>query len=73
MEFRIEDGVLREYSGNEVVCIIPEGVTDIERGANLKNNVNLRSLILPPSVKYLKGYQVLSDSKIESVCIFRSN
>lgn len=70
MEFRIEDGILREYSGNEEVCIIPEGVTEIEREANLKGNVNLRSLIIPPSVKYLKGYQVLSDSQIESVEIW---
>lgn len=70
MEFTIENGVLIKYSGNETECIIPEGVTDIEREANLKSNDNLRSLIIPPSVKLLKGYRVLSDSYVENVEIW---
>lgn len=56
MEFKIENGVLEEYSNEENVksLIIPEGVTKISRDVFINNRESMK-IILPKSLKKIEN------------------
>lgn len=49
-DFKIEDGVLTEYSGTATDIVIPAGVTEIDSFVFYENN-NLISLVIPAGVR----------------------
>ena len=54
-DFVIEDGVLKEYTGLNVVVDIPEGVKEIEKKA-FQNNKRIEKVIFPNTLCYIGQY-----------------
>lgn len=51
--FRIENGILVEYTGDETVVRVPRGVRVVENGA-LARLKRVEEIVLPPSVKEIR-------------------
>ena len=64
--YRIEDGVLKEYTGREDVIRIPDGIHTIGEGA-LKGCVSLKRAVLPPGLRRIMGGAFKGCRKLEEV------
>jgi hypothetical protein len=68
MEFKIVNGVLKKYTGNEKNVIIPDGVKRIGKEA-FERCENLESVTIPNGVKSIGDYAFNGCSKLSSVVI----
>ena len=70
-DFKINDGVLEDYTGNDSVITIPDGVTSIGRMAFYECN-SITSVTMPDSVTSI-GSQAFTDcTKLESITMSRN-
>lgn len=70
-DFKIEDGVLIKYEGNEKNVIIPEGVTEIGFRA-FEDCINLISLEMPETVTEIGSYAFSCCENLEEIIIPKS-
>ena len=66
-DFIIEDGVLKEYTGNSVNIIIPEGVTEI--CARCFAGLRIKSIVIPESVNKMGREAFMGCYRLHSVYI----
>lgn len=64
--YRIQNGVLEEYTGREEVISIPQGIHTIGEGA-LKGCVSLKRVALPPGLQRIMGSAFKGCRKLEEV------
>lgn len=65
-DFVIENGVLVNYAGNAEEVRVPEGITEIGRGA-FQNNKTIKKVILPDEVITIGAYAFSGCSSLESI------
>ena len=65
-DFVIENGVLVNYVGNAEEVRVPEGITEIGRGA-FQNNKTIKKVILPDEVITIGAYAFSGCSSLESI------
>ena len=65
-DFVIENGVLVNYAGNAEEVRVPEGITEIGRGA-FQNNKTIKKVILPDEVITIGAYAFAGCSSLESI------
>ena len=65
-DFVIENGVLVNYVGNAEEVRVPEGITEIGRGA-FQNNKTIKKVILPDEVITIGAYAFAGCSSLESI------
>ena len=65
--FTIKDGVLTEYSGNNPIVNVPDGVIAIDQGAFNKKKASVEKVILPGSVKKIERYAFSDCSALTTV------
>ena len=65
-DFVIENGVLVNYAGNAEEVRVPEGITEIGRGA-FQNNKIIKKVILPDEVITIGAYAFSGCSSLESI------
>lgn len=68
VNFVIEDGMLVKYKGNQSHVIIPDGVTEIGKGA-FENNTTMMSVEIPNSVIDIEEYAFYNCINLRGVCI----
>lgn len=68
-DFKIEDGILKEYIGKDTDIIIPDGVTAVYCDAFGKSNYTIKSLHLTENVKNL---ELESGNGLNSLTVFRT-
>ena len=71
-DFVIENGVLAEYVGIESEVVIPDSVVKIGIGNSVFSHANVKSVIIPKSVKSIEGCAFSSCDTLESVEIPKS-
>ncbi len=54
-DFVIKNGVLKKYTGNDAVVVVPDGVTEIGQYAFYKNKT-VKEVVLPDTVKVIRDY-----------------
>ena len=67
-DFKIKNHVLTEYLGNSPDVVIPEGVTQIQKGA-FSSHRNMRSLKFPDSMTNIKGIAFFMFFNLESITL----
>lgn len=69
-EFKIKDGKLVKYSGNEEVVVIPEGVKVI--GDQSFDGLNIRKVVMPDTVTKIEGKPFYGGMSVEEI-VFSKN
>ncbi len=69
-EFKIKDGVLVKYSGDEETVVIPEGVKVI--GAQSFDGLNIKKVVMPDTVTKIEGKPFYGGMRVEEI-VFSKN
>ena len=64
--FRIENHILKQYTGEEAQIVLPEGITRIEDEV-FWNHVELQSIEFPKSLRAVGEYSFRNCRKLESI------
>ena len=65
-DFVIENGVLKKYTGDDEIVVIPDGVTQIGSYAFYKNKT-IKEVVLPSTVKFIRDYAFSCCSKLQTI------
>lgn len=68
MNFEIKNGILRKYTGDNPIVIIPDNVTRIDYGA-FKNRKDIKRVFIPQSVSLIDSWVFAGCKSLESVQI----
>ena len=64
-KFEIENGILKLYSGDDEIALVPKGVTVIASDAFRNDGSTVREILLPDSVRYLASRALIGCKNLE--------